>query len=87
MGRRRQLSKNGNAPLGKRFERTLRSIRELQRDVDKLEAIRNQLGAKLANLANVPEGDELERLFHYVCNLHREAHTELDKRLEPRARL
>jgi putative DNA primase/helicase len=81
---------NGPPPTRERkaqaalHERRLQSLRELERDVYKLESIRNQLGAKLAAVANVPEGDELERLFHYVCDLHREAQTELDKRKKPR---
>jgi hypothetical protein len=61
-------------------ERRRRSGAELERDVYRLESIRNQLGAKLAAVANVPAGDELSRVFHFVCDLHREAHTELETR-------
>jgi len=60
-------------------ERRRRSLRSLEDNVTKLAWIRNELGAKLAALANVPEGDELDRLFHQVCDMHRAAAVELEQ--------
>jgi hypothetical protein len=44
--------------------------------VDKLEAVRDGLGARLAR---APENDKLAELFHAACDRHREAEAELDE--------
>ena len=62
-------------------ERNRRAQRSVEGQLRKLESIRNQLGAKLAVLADVPEGDEVARLFHHVCDRHRIAHEELEQLL------
>jgi hypothetical protein len=52
---------------------------ELWFTVDKLESVKNHLGGLLATKANLPEGDELDRLFHRVCAMHALASIQLEQ--------
>ncbi len=73
-----QVTKQREEETQRRQDRR-RSERLLEDHVRRLEAVRDQVGAKLAHKGDGSEGDALSLLFHRACDLYRAATTELEE--------